>query len=57
MIDEVMTVEQVAAMLQVSERTVAVLDLPSHKFGNNRRWLRSEVLAWLAAQPKDGEAA
>jgi hypothetical protein len=53
MTDDVLTVEQVAALLQVSERTVAVLDIPSTGRRADRRYIRADVLEWLAAQPAE----
>lgn len=50
---DVLTREQVAELLQISPRTVTVLDIPFHRVGMQRRYLRAEVLAWVAAQPKE----
>lgn len=44
---DVMTAEQVARMLHVSERTVARLNLPSVKLGRARRYLREDILDYL----------
>ena len=56
--DEVLTIEETAALLKVSETTVYQLtrsgELPARKVGREWRFLRSRLLAWLA-QP--GESA
>lgn len=44
---EVLTADQVAALLQVSRRTVFRLHLPSVKIGRTRRYLREDVLRYL----------
>jgi excisionase family DNA binding protein len=48
-----LTKRQVAARLAVGvrtlERMVATADLPAHRVGAQRRFLWSEVVAWIAA--------
>jgi excisionase family DNA binding protein len=56
---ELLTVRQVAEMLQVSISTVERMTRrgegpPSVKFGRSRRWLRRDVLAWLAEHREGG---
>ena len=47
--NEILTVQDVAKMLQISEQTVRTLtvtnQLPSHRIGNIVRYNRSELLA------------
>ena len=55
---EVLTVEQAAALLQTDEDAVRALadagELPARRIGDEWRFLRSAVLAWLGgAQPPD----
>jgi excisionase family DNA binding protein len=54
-----MTVDEVAAWLRVSEKTVRKLasdgDLPGRKIGREWRFDRSEVAAWLHRQQGDGD--
>lgn len=50
---EVLTQSDVAALLRVERHTIPKLielGLPCHHVGSRRRFLRREVLAWLAAQ-------
>jgi excisionase family DNA binding protein len=51
---EVLTVEQVAELLQVDPDDVSALadagELPGRKIGDEWRFLRSAVLGWLAAE-------
>jgi excisionase family DNA binding protein len=54
-VSDVLTVDDVAELLKCSPKTVPTLGLPSHKVGRFRRYLKAEVLAWIAAQP--GEVA
>jgi excisionase family DNA binding protein len=48
-----LTKRQVAARLAVGvrtlERMVATMGLPAHRVGGQRRFLWSEVVAWIAA--------
>lgn len=44
---QVMTVGEVARLLQVSRRTVERLHIPSLKLGRCRRYLLSDVLTYL----------
>ncbi|MET0794628.1 MAG: helix-turn-helix domain-containing protein [Polyangiaceae bacterium] len=51
--DEVLTLREVARLLRFERHTIKKLidlGLPSHRIGSMRRFLRSEVLAWLKAQ-------
>ena len=57
---EVLTAEEVAALLGVDPsyifektRSRCANPLPSHSLGRYLRFFRSEVLAWVAAQPSD----
>lgn len=57
-IDDVMTAAQVAELLQVSESTVrwwaSRNELPSHKLGRRRRYIRSEIEEWvMGPEPKE----
>ena len=53
---EVLTVEQVAELLQVEPDDVSALadagELPGRKIGEEWRFLRSAVLAWLGGEAK-----
>jgi predicted DNA-binding transcriptional regulator AlpA len=60
---EVLTATSVAKLLGVSPRSIFNLaknrpDFPaSVRFGRSRRWLRSEVVAWIKTQaPRDPPA-
>jgi excisionase family DNA binding protein len=44
---EVLTGDEVAALLRVSKRTVERLNLPSIKLGRTRRYLREDILNYL----------
>lgn len=46
--DAVLTLSQLAAALQVEERTVQGMDLPFFYAGKRQRWLWSQVLDTLA---------
>lgn len=50
---ELIDAKYVAALISVEPRTVYRLRLrkelpPSVKFGGNVRWIRSEIMAWIA---------
>ena len=53
---EVLTVAQLAAMLQVDEKTVLKLadsgELPGRKLGSTWRFSRTAVIAWLAGSER-----
>lgn len=56
---ELLTVRQVAELLQVSVSTVERMTRrgegpPSIKFGRSRRWLRRDVERWLEEHREDG---
>ncbi len=50
----VLTLRQAAALLQLCERTVRELaaagELPGHRVGQRWRFLRAELLEWLATR-------
>lgn len=52
--NEILTVQDVAKMLQISEQTVRTLtvtnQLPSHRIGNIVRYNRSELLALMGGE-------
>jgi len=54
--DEVLTLEEAAALLKLSEQVVRSRaedgDLPGRRFGHDWRFARTAILAWLA----DGDA-
>jgi excisionase family DNA binding protein len=58
---DVLTVEQLAELLQVDEKTVRSLaakgELPGRKLGRHWRFSRQAVLAWLATPAKKRHAA
>jgi excisionase family DNA binding protein len=58
---DVLTVEQLAQLLQVDEKTVRSLaakgDLPGRKLGRNWRFSRQAVLEWLATPERKRRAA
>ena len=58
---DVLTVEQLAELLQVDEKTVRSLaakgDLPGRKLGRHWRFSRQAVLAWLAMPERKRRAA
>ena len=45
--NEVLTADDVAALLHISKRTVERLNLPSVKLGRARRYLRETILDYL----------
>jgi excisionase family DNA binding protein len=45
--EDVLTVDEVAAWLKVSRRTVERMDLPFAKVGRVRRYVRDQVLDYL----------
>ena len=51
-----LTKREVAARLAVGvrtlERMVATMDLPAHRVGGQRRFLWSEVVAWIATRER-----
>ena len=56
---ELLTVRQVAELLQVSVSTVERMTRrgegpPSIKFGRSRRWFKPDVLAWLREHRQGG---
>ena len=52
--DTVMTQQQVAAWLQVKPRQVPRLGIPCLDLGpKTKRWLKSDVLAWLIEQRRN----
>jgi len=58
---DVLTVEQLAQLLQVDEKTVRTLaakgDLPGRKLGRHWRFSRQAVLEWLATPERKRRAA
>ena len=58
---DVLTVEQLAQLLQVDEKTVRALaakgDLPGRKIGRHWRFSRQAVLEWLATPERKRRAA
>jgi excisionase family DNA binding protein len=58
---DVLTVEQLAELLQVDEKTVRSLaakgDLPGRKLGRHWRFSRQAVLEWLATPDRKRRAA
>ena len=52
--DEILTVREVAEFLKVIERTIYRLasdgEIPSLKVGGSWRFLRSDLVAWMAKQ-------
>jgi|APSaa5957512622_1039677.scaffolds.fasta_scaffold295801_1 excisionase family DNA binding protein len=54
MTDEVMTAAETAAFLKIHRATlyrmIEAEGIPCHRLGNDRRFIRSEVLAWLASR-------
>jgi excisionase family DNA binding protein len=58
---DVLTVEQLAELLQVDEKTVRSLaakgELPGRKLGRHWRFSRQAVLAWLATPAKKRHVA
>ena len=58
---DVLTVEQLAELLQVDEKTVRTLaakgDLPGRKLGRHWRFSRQAVLEWLATPERKRRAA
>ena len=58
---DVLTVEQLAQLLQVDEKTVRSLaakgDLPGRKLGRHWRFSRQAVLEWLATPERKRRAA
>ena len=58
---DVLTVEQLAELLQVDEKTVRSLaakgELPGRKLGRNWRFSRQAVLDWLATPERKRRAA
>jgi excisionase family DNA binding protein len=58
---DVLTVEQLAVLLQVDEKTVRSLasdgDLPGRKVGRHWRFSRQAVLEWLATPERKRRAA
>jgi excisionase family DNA binding protein len=58
---DVLTVEQLAELLQVDEKTVRSLaakgDLPGRKLGRHWRFSRQAVLEWLATPERKRRAA
>ncbi len=58
---DVLTVEQLAELLQVDEKTVRSLaakgDLPGRKLGRHWRFSRTAVLEWLATPERKRRAA
>ena len=58
---DVLTVEQLAELLQVDEKTVSTLaakgDLPGRKLGRHWRFSRQAVLEWLATPERKRRAA
>src|SRR3954468_14026111 len=58
---DVLTVDQLAELLQVDEKTVRSLaakgDLPGRKLGRNWRFSRQAVLEWLATPERKRRAA
>ena len=57
-VDEVLTLEEVAALLKVSPDAVRSLaekgELPGRRFGNDWRFARVAVLGWLADGERQG---
>lgn len=57
---EVMTSAQAAELLQMNRIYLVTLardgTIPGHRFGRHWRFLRSELLAWIAAQGPNGPA-
>jgi excisionase family DNA binding protein len=41
--------ERLAVGVRTLERMVATTDLPAHRVGGQRRFLWSEIVAWIAA--------
>ncbi len=60
-VDEVLTVEEAAALLRVAPGDVSALaeagDLPGRKIGEDWRFLRRAVLAWLGGGEPPDQAA
>lgn len=50
--DDVLTLDQVATMLKVSRRTVERMDIPFAKVGRLRRYVKTQVLAYLTGRAK-----
>ena len=65
MLDEIMTVREVADFLKVTERTIYRLaskgEIPSFKVGGSWRFRRSDLAAWMERQadrdPEDTSGA
>ena len=59
MIDQILTVKQVAEFLKVNERTVYRMalakKLPGFKVGNSWRFQRAEIEKWIIKQQKKSE--
>jgi len=57
--DEVLTLEDLAVLLKVSDTTAYALvrsgDLPGRKVGREWRFLKSRVYAWLAQAGQEGD--
>lgn len=53
---DVLTTKQAAKLLQVHPKVVGRyiknLGLPAHRIGGEYRFLRSEILAWIASKEK-----
>jgi excisionase family DNA binding protein len=54
--DEVLTLQEVAALLKIAERTAYMMvqrgDLPGFKVGGQWRFKRTDIDAWMEAQKR-----
>jgi excisionase family DNA binding protein len=60
MLDEVLTIKEVAALLKLAEKTVYAMaqagEIPAFKIRGQWRLKRAELDRWIDAQPRGGES-